>query len=124
MYRCISEFDLDTTDLTGESDEKEDDNEEEEDEDEDEDEDRDEGEDKGKDTNSVPLDACILSAASKPSQRALGKRRKRVDSYEDDETEPELPPLPQDKEGYSQMRTSGRARKRARNLDDYDVTYE
>jgi hypothetical protein len=75
--------------------------------------------------NSVPFDAYILSAASQHSQRALGKRRKSVDSYgEEDKTEPQLPPLPQDKDGYSQMRTSGRARKRPRNLDDYDVTYE
>jgi hypothetical protein len=76
--------------------------------------------------NFVPFGANRLSAVSQPSQRALGKRRKSVDCYgeEEDETEPELPPLPQDKGGYSQMRTSRRARKRPRNLDDYDVTFE
>jgi hypothetical protein len=49
-----------------------------------------------------------------------------VDCYreEEDETETPLAPLPQDKEGYSQMRTSGMAGKRPRRLDDYDVTYK
>jgi hypothetical protein len=152
IYRCISEFDLDITDLAGESDGEEEpiaeerqqaalrqearlgqftpvlisDNEEDKDEDEDED---DEGEGESEDrykVNFVPFGANVLSATSRPSQRALGKRRQSVDRYgeEEDETKPQLPRLPQDKEGYSQMRTSGRARKRPRNLDNYDVTYK
>ncbi|KAJ5368486.1 uncharacterized protein N7496_008246 [Penicillium cataractarum] len=67
MYRYISEFDLDITDIIGESDEEEESTAEERhdnEEDDDEDEDRDKGEDEGEDMNSVPLDAYILSATS------------------------------------------------------------
>ncbi|KAJ5382063.1 uncharacterized protein N7496_004491 [Penicillium cataractarum] len=87
MYRYISEFDLDITDLIGESDKEEEptaeerhDNKEDEDEDEDKDEDEDEDKDEAEGED---------ESEDKIYKRALGKRRKSVDSYgEEDKTEP------------------------------------
>lgn len=61
-------------------------------------------------------------APEAPSQRALGKRRKSVASEPDEqaqepEYDDETEPLPE-----TQVRTSGRARKRARYLDGYEVS--
>ena len=138
MFCCISQFDINTTGHTGESDKEEEPTSEERqlaalrreadlaqytpipisDDKEEDDEDKSEEQDN--------FDLAIAHVPSQPSQRVLGKRQRSFVPYAegDDETEPQLPPLLINNEGFSQMRTSGRPRKRPKNLDDYHVRYE
>jgi hypothetical protein len=136
---CISQFDIDTTDPLGESNEDEEptaeerqlaaltraanlaqytpdpinDN-------------KEDNEDESEEQDNFNL--FMVYTPTQSSQRVLGKRRRSFVSHaeedDDDETEPQLPPISVNNEGLSQMRTYRRTRKRPKNLDDYHVRYE